>query len=339
MGRKKLPPDKFRQKPLRIRLNPEERRLVDEAAEAEGHRSTSAWARRGLLRLAEEVQSMKRKNDAEEPVFDEAPEGGLTDLEVVSGHSQPKIGTLSFPVLGKSIYPGNTALITGVIQKRKPSLLLCAGWTVPTEQSLDAIIAVTRQVKTVVVVETTSPPPVYIRITDGCPVSMGEQFISTREESDDESLLCGLADALPERSFTFCQRDAILLNCGEVMVVQGRDHVEFHRSVPQVLQDAVRAPAAMILNPTHTRMRNCGSVQAWRKYLSGGGRIYVSASNWDVLNGQRQSDTLHSLWHDGVAATPTYIFENERLCYREWDMPLPADEVQAGPREDLVYAD
>jgi uncharacterized protein (DUF1778 family) len=55
MGRKKLPPDKFRQKPLRIRLNPEERQLVDQAAEAEGHRNTSAWARMVLLRLAEKV--------------------------------------------------------------------------------------------------------------------------------------------------------------------------------------------------------------------------------------------------------------------------------------------
>ena len=52
MGRKKLPPEKFRQKPLRIRLNPEERRLVDEAAEAEGLRSTSAWARKTLLTQA-----------------------------------------------------------------------------------------------------------------------------------------------------------------------------------------------------------------------------------------------------------------------------------------------
>jgi uncharacterized protein (DUF1778 family) len=42
MGRRKLPPEQARQKPLRIRLNPEERRLVDEAAEFEGHRSTSA---------------------------------------------------------------------------------------------------------------------------------------------------------------------------------------------------------------------------------------------------------------------------------------------------------
>jgi hypothetical protein len=64
MGRKKLPPEKFRQKPLRIRLNPEERRLVDGAAEAEGHRSTSAWARGELLRLA--VAGVRSKSSFQE---------------------------------------------------------------------------------------------------------------------------------------------------------------------------------------------------------------------------------------------------------------------------------
>ncbi len=55
MGRKKLPPELAREKPLRIRLNAGERRLVDGAAEAEGHRNTSAWARMMLLRLAEKI--------------------------------------------------------------------------------------------------------------------------------------------------------------------------------------------------------------------------------------------------------------------------------------------
>jgi uncharacterized protein (DUF1778 family) len=55
MGRKKLPPEKAREKPLRIRLNAEERQLVDGAAEVDGHRSTSAWAREKLLRLAEKT--------------------------------------------------------------------------------------------------------------------------------------------------------------------------------------------------------------------------------------------------------------------------------------------
>jgi hypothetical protein len=51
MGRKKLPPERAREKPLRIRLNADERRLVDEAANAEGYRNTSAWARMELLQL------------------------------------------------------------------------------------------------------------------------------------------------------------------------------------------------------------------------------------------------------------------------------------------------
>lgn len=150
---------------------------------------------------------------------------------------------------------------------------------------------------------------------------MGRQCFSTREDTEDASSLRGLADALADRSFTLCHRDALLLNCGEVMVVRGRNHVDFYRSVPHVLRDAVRAPTVMILNPTHTRMGNCGTVKAWREYLSSGGRVYVSVSNWDVANGQRQSDTLHSFWHDGMATTPEYALEDERLCYREWAMP------------------
>jgi len=55
MGRKKLPPDRVRQKPLRVRLNEKERSLLDKAAEIKGCSSTSAWVREGILRLARQV--------------------------------------------------------------------------------------------------------------------------------------------------------------------------------------------------------------------------------------------------------------------------------------------
>jgi uncharacterized protein (DUF1778 family) len=48
MGRKKLPDDERREKPLRIRLSPDERELIDRAAEG----NASAWARRVLLQAA-----------------------------------------------------------------------------------------------------------------------------------------------------------------------------------------------------------------------------------------------------------------------------------------------
>ena len=99
---------------------------------------------------------MYRSNAIQDSAIDEAPEVEFMELEPASAGSEQKIGTLSFPVRGKPIYApisDNTGLIVEVIKNRQPALLLCAGWTVPTEQSLDAIIAVTRQVKTVVVID------------------------------------------------------------------------------------------------------------------------------------------------------------------------------------------
>lgn len=52
MGRKKLPPGVGRDNTLRIRLTVDERTAVDRAARQRGFRTTSAWARRELLRLA-----------------------------------------------------------------------------------------------------------------------------------------------------------------------------------------------------------------------------------------------------------------------------------------------
>jgi uncharacterized protein (DUF1778 family) len=55
MGRKRLPPEEAREKPLRIRLNTAERQMVDGAAAADGQPNTSAWARAELIRLAKRV--------------------------------------------------------------------------------------------------------------------------------------------------------------------------------------------------------------------------------------------------------------------------------------------
>jgi uncharacterized protein (DUF1778 family) len=59
MGRKRLPDDERRDKPLRIRLTPEERALVDQAAES--HEASSAgWAREILIREATKATKKSR---------------------------------------------------------------------------------------------------------------------------------------------------------------------------------------------------------------------------------------------------------------------------------------
>jgi hypothetical protein len=141
-----------------------------------------------------------------------------------------------------------------------------------------------------------------------------------------------LARALPERSFNFFGRQVILLICGEINVMHGRTDVDFHRHTPDDLRDALGAKRVLILNPTHTRMANCGTINAQRKFLSDEGRVYVSASNWDVRpkknkRAQKPSPTLHSLWHN---REPRQYEKDKkqsdekkraRFVYREWALP------------------
>jgi uncharacterized protein (DUF1778 family) len=52
-GRPELPEGEQREKPLRIRLTPEERHILDAAAALSGESRTSTWARGILMRAAE----------------------------------------------------------------------------------------------------------------------------------------------------------------------------------------------------------------------------------------------------------------------------------------------
>jgi hypothetical protein len=257
--------------------------------------------------------------------FDAAPAAALTGLGSVN-HSHTTIGTLSFPVKCQHPLFDNSEIIAEIVRDRHPAILLCAGWSVPKRQSLQPILRATNQTETVVLAETREPePPVYYRICAGRIVSMGRQFFCKRKDIIEDNYV-ELSKALPERTFEVCGRSAVLLNCGEVLVVCGRIHVGFHRWVPQSLRDVVRWRDVLILNPTHTRMRNDGAIKAWRKWLSKGDRVYVSASNWDLSDcGRRQKigPIIHSLWNRGKNQSPVFRHENEWVCYREWKFPAP----------------
>src|SRR5438309_2972919 len=70
--------------------------------------------------------------------------------------------------------------------------------------------------------------------------------------------------------------------CDWRWILETRTNVHFHRSTPIKVVGALEAKGVLILNPTHTRMGNDGTIKAKRKFLSEEGRVYVSASNWDV---------------------------------------------------------
>lgn len=61
MGRKPLPDEERRDKPLRIRLTDAEREKIDAAAEQAGYSGSSGWARDLLVEAAEKQAARNRR--------------------------------------------------------------------------------------------------------------------------------------------------------------------------------------------------------------------------------------------------------------------------------------
>jgi hypothetical protein len=219
-------------------------------------------------------------------------------------------------------------LIAKIIISRRPALLLCAGHSIIDEKALSTIKNASQNTSSVTIVETSSASgkAESYRICAGKVLMMGNQFFAEREDRTEETV-GELEQAVTQRQFDFDKQSALhnhrafLLVCGELGVVSGRKNPEYHKLVKQAtkLRDALR-DAKIILNPTHTRMGNGGTLNAKRKFLSSNKRIYLSSSNWN--NEQKISRTLHTLWYDGKPRKHCKESSDpEHFCYREWSLP------------------
>jgi hypothetical protein len=291
-------------------------------------KTSSASPRHKRIRAGRETSGLQSFGEGNE-IFKLPPEVSKSD-----GNRSAIIGTLSFPVCWEEggAKRDNGDIVAAIILRRQPRLLLCAGWSVQSQDHLRPIKDATARTKTLAVVE--GKEGAFL-IQNGKSHPMGEQCFGTRKQTEEEpERVHKLSRMVPKRSFQFLSRPVLLLICGEILVLQGRNKVDFHSSVEneKALRDAVRANDALILNPTHTRMANDGTIKAWRKFLSKGNRVYLSASNWDFCDvcgwekkTQSPSDTLHSLWHGGKCKQAVYKAKDEKqsdaFCYREWVLP------------------
>ncbi|HET6843063.1 MAG TPA: hypothetical protein VFK06_15515 [Candidatus Angelobacter sp.] len=232
------------------------------------------------------------------------------DIEQRKGAGKHKtgtiVGTLSFPVNSEKIRKrkelrDNSAIIAAILKRRKPDLLLCAGWSIPI-QARKFVEDATRKLGTIVILETIDKDGgrEYWKIKRGRTSCMGSQKFGKRKDVDTK-VLHQLYDESASRSFRFSGKNVFLLICGEVMVVKGRNDVCFDDHCEK-LTKTLTEKNVIILNPTHTRMANDGAIKAWRKFLSKAQQLYLSASNWDVGGKKKQkpSPTLHSMWYDSV---------------------------------------
>lgn len=253
------------------------------------------------------------------------------------------IGTLSFERRDlKMALPAKerARLIATAALAYQPDLLVTAGYAVHTRRHLDRVAALlaNSENRTTVITEVhydgsrdhsiARSHAMWAIFPDGETYRFGRQCFATMREAtdDDHGGLARLRRNLERRTVQLEDRALFALCCGELNIVGGRKEPAF---IDTECGAAVMA-ADIIVNPTHDRMGNAGTLHAKRSLLSAPSgrkrpRIYVSCSNWNTVtaNGaQAPSATLHTIYVDGA---PIPYEERQDgtfgLVYRHWEVP------------------
>ena len=159
-------------------------------------------------------------------------------------------------------------------------------------------------------------------------IDLADKRLRRQITATDHTRLARFVRQLDQRSLELERHSVFALICGELNVIRGRTEPRF---VDDTARDAILA-ADIIVNPTHDRMSNAGTLAAKRKLLSqphadGRPRAYISCSNWEAcgLNGriQRPSPTLHTIYVSGKPLAYDELADGGfGFVYRRWKLPL-----------------
>lgn len=256
-----------------------------------------------------------------------------------------EVGTISFARCGRTMVlpPGDRIrLILAASNVYAPDLLVTAGYAVHTRKHLHRLAG-----------EIAAKPRAGAIITEvhhdghaqrsigrihamwalrgsGQLHRFGRQVFATSKEArdPDEGALSRFEKQLPTRTLQLPGMTLFALICGELNIIHGRED-------PRFLNEAARVAietADIVINPTHDRMSNAGTLHAKRRLLShphasGRARAYISVSNWEAcgLKGrvQRPSPTLHTVYVAGAPLDYEELADGAfGFVYRRWRLHL-----------------
>lgn len=276
-------------------------------------------------------------------------------------HTPLKIGTLSSELQGSQgmrlIREGKSAtVIKEVIQTHRPDILVTAGHSLGTVMDLEELNCTLKNTdwNGIIFVEVAhyfhglSPIKSLLPTNNHCLFAwtrasgwkyMGRQYFATSQqvrtalENTDASghEIDAFIKTLPDREITFRNLRFGGLICGEINSLQGRNSVA--PRTPEI-GNWLRS-LDVIVNGTHDMMGNAGTLIAKRKWLSQGGRLYLSASNWNSMKAgskpgakprcqNRNARTLHTVFWDGQDLTAQSVSRSTSdYEYRETLVPFP----------------
>lgn len=256
-----------------------------------------------------------------------------------------EIGTLSFAKNGLRMELSaerRVEIILGCIQLYRPRLLVTAGYALNTIHQLTdlarslttlgqslTVVAEVHHESTVPLGDPTKHALWMVNGPSGALHRFGSQAFGMAHEvpTKDCEAATKLRLQLPNREAKFDEYTLFGLICGEINILQGRHHPRF------VCPDARAAiiSADIVVNPTHDRMGNGGTLRAKRAVLSAKprdrDRAYISCSNWDVSGAERgrqkPSKTLHTIYQSGEPIPFRELADgSEGFVYRQWTLDL-----------------
>lgn len=261
------------------------------------------------------------------------------------------IGTLSFSRSGNNQTLGGNEqalLIRDVLKRHSPDFLVCSGHSVLENDHLKHVEeAVAQLSNTRALVEVQNDEAavserrrngnrslhaMYIVGASGAR-RLGSQIFKSSSEAaglgsySEDDLREQFISALSDRRFTLGNHSCLAICCGEINLLFGRSRVSVRW--PEAM--ATLLASQIIVNPTHDRMGNAGTLIAKRTYLSGGidgrARCYISASNWNIAtkSGSQSpaSTTLHTIFYGGQSIPMSRKNDNTgKFEYRECRVQL-----------------
>lgn len=255
-----------------------------------------------------------------------------------------KIGTISFERChGEMVLRPRerVRLILAAAAAYQPDLLVTAGHAVHSIKQLERLAHQHREAETGTTIITEvlhdgadpdlESHAMWAVTGDGALHRFGQQQFGRRSDVNNKGRACiaKFEQALPNRTLAIPDWNLFALVCGEINVVKGRTDPCF---VSAEAEAAILA-ADIVINPTHDRMGNGGTLDAKRRFLSltaedGRNRVYVSCSNWEVCGtnkGHRQNvtPTLHTVYAAGQPVTGEQLADGSfGLVYRRWVLEL-----------------
>lgn len=258
---------------------------------------------------------------------------------------QITVGTISFARWGEQMELApkeRVRLILAAACAYGPDLLVTAGYAIHKVRHLDRLARQMsgENLSTTIITEVHHdegatpaipyPHALWCVRPNGDAHRLGPQVFATSRDArrNDNKLASQLCAQLPERMVAVKQWSVLTLCCGELNLIHGRNQPRWVHS-----EAGERASAAdIIVNPTHDRMGNAGTLDAKRRFLSrpadGRNRLYVSCSNWEAWGDetgrvQYPSPTLHTVYRSGEPLPyDEYADGSFGFVYRHWSVSM-----------------